>query len=839
MDSLPDMKFLNRVLSGFVMNRILRRSQVVLCAGVIFMHLLSCPAFGQAVPPQTQQASAQQESLRISKIRFKGGKTFNKKQLEARVRTRANRRFLLIPGFNWWLWLYRIGDSGFFGDRIGNAFKATGEPPAYLDKAILAQDVQRLQNFYRQSGYRRAKVEAHIDTTASRRLHVDFIIRQGPPTYVKEVTYDVTSLDSLQADKLIRESLLYRDVEEPATGLSFKPGKQLYSEVRFHEERRRILAFLRNEGFAAVTRDSVRAIISGFPNGQDESSADSASIRFWVRPGVRYRFGDVNFDVGGPEENVTPRTDTLDGEGQVTVSIEGDRKLKNGLLKRSMKFEPGAWYDQSQLIATKRRLEANGVFRFSRIDPLWQDSSAATTLENPLLSHNILLETRERHQMRFEAFMLQRSGVLSTSENELGMGLGATYENVNLGGNGESFRVNATSSVAGEIDSTFFKSAQVELTSAFTLPYLIKPFQGLEDRFDLYDARTQFSLSFLTARREELGFVIRGRGNARMRLEMQHSANVVSYLDLIDISLSNPDTLSGFNAKFLRNILKSIPDPVQRAQIEEDYARPQINNALRYTRRSANVNPLRRDQGYSYEGAIEVGGNLPFLLDRYVYSPDTLEGRIPGISLFRGSDAASSLIYRQYVRLSADFRQYKPINDNAVLAWKFIGGLAQPTGQADLVPFDRRFYSGGASSVRGWRLRGLGPGRAVVDSSQSIIDGDQNFLGGDIKLEASVELRNTILREVLAADWILAVYSDAGNVWFGPRNPGDDAGQFRLSSFYKEIGVGTGFGLRLAWDYLILRLDFAYRVYDPALGGSFFENSFKESRFHFGIGHAF
>ena len=96
-----------------------------------------------------------------------------------------------------------------------------------------------------------------------------------------------------------------------------------------------------------------------------------------------------------------------------------------------------------------------------------------------------------------------------------------------------------------------------------------------------------------------------------------------------------------------------------------------------------------------------------------------------------------------------------------------------------------------------------------------------------------------MLREVLAADWILAFYGDAGNVWFGPRNPGDDLGQFRLSSFYKEIGVGTGFGLRLAWDYLILRLDLAYRVHDPSLSGGFFDNAFKTSRLHFGIGHAF
>ncbi len=134
--------------------------------------------------------------------------------------------------------------------------------------------------------------------------------------------------------------------------------------------------------------------------------------------------------------------------------------------------------------------------------------------------------------------------------------------------------------------------------------------------------------------------------------------------------------------------------------------------------------------------------------------------------------------------------------------------------------------------MRGWGLRELGPGRTTADSTS-------NILGGDIKLEASIELRSTILRQVFAAEWILTLFSDAGNVWFGPRNPGDASGRFRTSSFYKEIGVGGGFGMRLAWEYLIIRLDLAYRIHDPAHDGQFLDNAFRGPRLHFGIGHAF
>ncbi len=527
--------------------------------------------------------------------------------------------------------------------------------------------------------------------------------------------------------------------------------------------------------------------------------------------------------------------------------MQDESILDPAVIRRALRFTPGDWYDQSLLVATKRRLDATGVFTFTDILPVWEDTSRLATQHTPMLPHRIELRTRRRHGIRLETFVLQRSGVLGSSDSETGMGVGVSYQNANLLGGGETFELRTAGSIAGDFVSDSSLAAQAEVSGALAFPYLVWPFRALDRRLGLYDARTRLTLSLLTARRDELKLIIRGRGLARMRLEMDHSPTITSLLDVVDVSISNPDTLSGFKASFLDAILddSSVVDPVQRAQILEDYTQPQANTAVRYTFRSSRVDPLRRNQGYSYESAFEVGGNALYLLDRFVFTPSTLEGTLPGLPIFRGDRLDNRLVYRQYVRLVGDFRRYTPVGRRGVVAWKAVVGAAHPTGKSDVIPFDRRFYSGGPTSVRGWSLRELGPGAVgSLVRSDSAGGASANLLGGDIKLEGSLEYRNTILRTLFAADWMGVLFLDAGNVWIGPRNPGrnpqDPEGRFRFDSLYREIGIGTGMGLRIAWEYLIVRLDFGVKVFDPSRRAEgLFPDGLRDIRPYFGIGHTF
>jgi outer membrane translocation and assembly module TamA len=724
--------------------------------------------------------------------------------------------------------------------------KSSGEPPAYLDSTAVLRDVERLEIYYEQQGFRDATISATVEEVPEPdRVRVVYHVEPGPPTYLRAVTYEgLDRLSEAQKHRLVRGAVLEPERIDAEQPLEFRVASQRYTKPLLLEERQRLLSFLRNEGFARVARDSIRAIVY-------QSVADSFDVTFRIQTGGAYRFGDVQFRVVGREERAQTVVDTLEVkhstvasgyEPAVTVQVEQDRRLRPSLLRRALQFEPGAPYDRSQLLATKRRLESTGIFTFTNIIPQVDDTVRTKAGQELFLPHRIELRTRPRHRLRAETFMLQRSGVLG-AENELGTGIGFTYENANLLGGGEIFRLGTSGSVAADFDSTLFSSAQAEITASLTSPYLIRPFNWLDEALDLYDARTRISLSLLTARLDQLRLNIRGRGSARLQLEMQHTPTITSLVDVFDLSLSNPDPQAGFQRLFLDRIIGTeedplITDPVQRAQIIEDYTEPQINTALRYTFRSSNTNPLRRERGYSYEAAAEVGNTLPFLIDRLIASPDTLENSIPGLPFLRENET-SRLIYRPYVRFVADLRRYKPLSRGTVLATKLLGGIAHPIGRPNVVPFDRRFYAGGGASVRGWGLRELGPGRSTLDTTATT-EGVTNVLGGDIKLEGSLELRATLFRNVLAARWVGATFIDAGNVWFGPRSPGSVAGRFEFDDILSEIGVGTGVGLRFVWDYLIIRFDVAYRVHDPLpQQRGLFPDALRQPQLHFGIGHAF
>jgi hypothetical protein len=180
--------------------------------------------------------------------------------------------------------------------------------------------------------------------------------------------------------------------------------------------------------------------------------------------------------------------------------------------------------------------------------------------------------------------------------------------------------------------------------------------------------------------------------------------------------------------------------------------------------------------------------------------------------------------------LIVDYR----FSDRNSLSFHAGGGIAFPYGNSSMVPFEKRFYAGGANGVRGWSVRTLGPG--AYDSHNSVTD----FINqcGDISLILNLEYRNKLF-------WVFegAVFIDAGNIWTIRNYPNQPGGFFRFKTFYKEIALAYGLGLRMDFNYFLLRFDMGVKAHNPAYGQErwplLHPDWHRDFSFHFSVGYPF
>ena len=170
--------------------------------------------------------------------------------------------------------------------------------------------------------------------------------------------------------------------------------------------------------------------------------------------------------------------------------------------------------------------------------------------------------------------------------------------------------------------------------------------------------------------------------------------------------------------------------------------------------------------------------------------------------------------------------------EGQAIATRFVAGAGYAYGNSSALPFEKHFYVGGSNSMRGWQARTLGPGLSQLD--KTFVIPNQT---GDMRLEANIEYRFDIFWNFAGA-----VFVDAGNVWtlLGSDN---ENGHFRWKNFGKSIALNWGAGLRLDFDFLLLRLDMGIRLHDPARENRWVspKNWFDSNGYalHFGVGYPF
>jgi len=119
------------------------------------------------------------------------------------------------------------------------------------------------------------------------------------------------------------------------------------------------------------------------------------------------------------------------------------------------------------------------------------------------------------------------------------------------------------------------------------------------------------------------------------------------------------------------------------------------------------------------------------------------------------------------------------------------------------MPFIRSYFNGGAYDIRAWMaFGGLGPADSQLDRRI------RSYAMDNVKLTTSIEYRLPLTDTFEAA-----LFTDAGNIWGLKDNGFGD--QFKFKKFISQMGVGSGFGIRMNIAYVNLRLDMAYKMHDP------------------------
>jgi outer membrane protein assembly factor BamA len=179
--------------------------------------------------------------------------------------------------------------------------------------------------------------------------------------------------------------------------------------------------------------------------------------------------------------------------------------------------------------------------------------------------------------------------------------------------------------------------------------------------------------------------------------------------------------------------------------------------------------------------------------------------KVGGASKTNGVYELFNTSFAQYLRGDVDFRHYNIINAGNSLVYRLFAGAGLPYKNSTALPFEKKYFSGGANSIRAWQVRDLGPG-----SYKELTHATYSNQTADIKLEANIEYRFKLF-------WVLegALFVDAGNIWAINRSDDRAGALFMWDKFYKDIAVGSGFGTRFDFSFFIFRFDLGIKTRDP------------------------
>ncbi len=726
-----------------------------------------------------------------------------KTEIQAYVRQQPNHKMLWSA--KWQLGIYNM--SGRDTTKWINRFlRKIGEPPVIYDSTLTAQSVAQLTQALENKGYLNARVIA--DTIANhkdRKMTVDYKLYPGRPHVIKSIQY------SFPTDSL-RELIMADSVH-----FTVRPGDNLDLN-RLEAQREAITSYLRNRGYFAFTKDYI-----GF-NADTTAGSYEIELTMIVRPPYE-RPGSVRILDDHREYYVRSIKVITDYDPAMTTNLSNISATDTVRYKDITIFYNASRFLKPSVIYENCFLRTGTRFRESDVDRTYQAFSRLNILKfinvrmvpvgDGLLDAYILLTRGKSQSMAFEL-----EG--TNSEGDLGVAAAITYSHRNIGHGSETLTAKvrgAYESISGNLDG-FIHNRYMEysLDATLNFPKFKAPFLRESFKRNIM-ATTELNVSINYQERPEYTRIIGTAGWSYRWIErINRNRHTFTPIDINYIYL--PESTSNF-------LDQIAPDNPLLRYSYEDHFIMRMGYSFYHTNKQRDLPWTRQRQRdiYTVRVNAEIAGNLLFALSSIFHDRSNFHSdpyKVFGIR------------YSQYFKMEADFAALHIFDNRNSLAWHIGFGVGVPYGNSSILPFERRFYGGGANGVRGWDVRTLGPG--AFDATNSV----SSFINqcGDIRFDASIEYRAKLF-------WVveLGLFIDAGNIWTIHDYPNQPGGMFRFNSFYKQIAASYGAGLRLDFTYFLLRLDLGMKAHNPARGQErwplLYPRWGRDSSIHFSIGYPF
>ena len=687
---------------------------------------------------------------------------------------------------------------------INRVLRRVGDPPVIYNEQDARRTADEMAKAVRNMGYMSATVTPHAEVK-KKKLRLTYHVHTGLPYVVRTLRHDVP-------DEQVRACL-----RQDSASTLLHEGMYLDANV-LDAERLRIVSLLLRQGYYKFNKDYIHYTADTLRNSREvdltlhldlyrRHEGDS------LRAHPQYRLGNVSFitDYNVLEtsmERSIQVNDSLHYRGY-PIYFKDRLYLRPRVLTDNLYLVPGQLYDEEDVQRTYTRFGRLQALKYANIrffEPARNDSC--------LLNAYVMLTRNKPQSISFEV-----DG--TSSAGDLGAGASVSYTHRNLFRGSESFlfKLRGAYEAVSGLQGTGYNQNYIELGAEATInfPRFLFPFLS-KDFTRRISASTEFGLQYNYQMRPEFTRIVASAGWSynwgMQRLRAQHR------IDLLDI---NYLYMPWMDETFRQLYLEQEENYILKYNYED---RLIVRTGYSYVYNSAGralMNNATLGNSYTVRFNVESAGNILYALAKATRMRRNKAGEYTLLGI----------PFAQYVKLDADYAKNIVIDARNSLAFHIGAGIAIPYGNASVVPFEKRYFSGGANSVRGWSVRDLGPGA---------FPGDNNFLNqsGDIKFDASVEYRTRLFWKFRGA-----VFVDAGNIWTLRAYDEQPGGQFKFNQFYKQIAVAYGLGLRLDLDFFVLRFDGGMKAINPVyergpLRYPIVHPDFRRDfAFHFAVGYPF